>query len=167
MQRWQRVIENKNDSFHLLIQDKMGVQRGKSHNEHSKYPMSTSRRFYTEWAPRPMSLVFSEHMSNSAFPQTSEAWLSQDSILWMPLIKFLLPRSPFQVFNLGIFCSHAALSSFRLDLSFSFLWFKLPFQVFTLNPLFFCQNRPFGFSILTSLSSDGIKHNTSWLCQHW
>ena len=48
LQRWQRVIENKKDSFHLLIQGKMGVQRGKPHNEHLKYPMSTGRRFYPE-----------------------------------------------------------------------------------------------------------------------
>ena len=54
----------------------MGVQRGKPHNEHLKYPMSTGHRFYPEWAPQPMSLVLSEHKSNSAFPQTSEAWLS-------------------------------------------------------------------------------------------
>ena len=69
-----------NDSFHLLIQGKMGVQKEKPHNEHLKSLMSTGRRFYPEWAPRPMSLVLSEHMSNSAFPQTSEAWLSRDSI---------------------------------------------------------------------------------------
>ena len=36
------------DSFYLLIQGKMGVQRGKSHNEHLKYPMSISRRFHPE-----------------------------------------------------------------------------------------------------------------------
>ena len=36
------------DSFYLLIQGKMGVQRGKSHNEHLKYPASTGRRFYPE-----------------------------------------------------------------------------------------------------------------------
>ena len=102
MQRWQRVIENRKDSFHLLIQDKMGVQRGKPHNEHLKYPMSTGHRFYPEWAPRPMSLVLFEHMSNSVFSQTSEVWLSQDSIPWMPLINFLFLRLPFQVFNLGI-----------------------------------------------------------------
>ena len=40
--------ENKKDSFHLLIQGKMGVQKGKPHNEHLKYPMSTGRRFYPE-----------------------------------------------------------------------------------------------------------------------
>ena len=69
------------DSFYLLIQDKMGVQREESHNEHLKYPMSTGRRFYPERVLQPMFLVFSEHMSNSALPQTSEAWLSRNSIL--------------------------------------------------------------------------------------
>ena len=80
MQRWQRAIESKKGSFYLLIQGKMGVQREKPHNEHLKYPMSTGRRFYPERVPRPMSLVFSEHMSNSALPQTREAWLSRNSI---------------------------------------------------------------------------------------
>ena len=37
-----------NDSFYLLIQSKMGVQRGKPQNEHLKYPMSTGRRSYPE-----------------------------------------------------------------------------------------------------------------------
>ena len=61
------------DSFHSLIQGKMGVQRGKMHNEHLKCPMSTGRRSYLERVLQPMSLVFSEHMSNFALPQTSEA----------------------------------------------------------------------------------------------
>ena len=108
--------------------------------------MSTSRRFYPEWAPRLMSLVLSEHMSNSAFSQTSEAWLSQDSIAWMPLINFLLLRPPFQVFNLGIlfvvkppFRVFNLTSHFVFSFHFSshFLWFKLPFWVFTLNLSFF------------------------------
>ena len=77
-------------------------KRGQPHNEHLKYPMSTGRGFYPEWAPRPMSLVLSEHTSKSAFPQTSEAWLSQDSVPRILLIDFLFPRPPFQVFNLGI-----------------------------------------------------------------
>ena len=120
----------------------MGVQKGKPHNEHLKYPMSIDRRFYPEWAPWPMSLVLSEHMSNSAFPQTSEAWLSQDSIPWMPLINFLLSRSLFQGFNLGIlfvvkppFRVFNMTSHFLFSSHFSshFLWFKLPFRVFTLN----------------------------------
>ena len=64
-----------------MIQGQVGVQRGKSHNEHLKYPMLTGRRFYPECVLQPMSSVFFEHMSNSAFSQTSETWLSQDSIL--------------------------------------------------------------------------------------
>ena len=93
----------------------------------------------------------------------------------MPLINFHPPILLFRVFNLGIpFIVKPSFSSFQLDLSFSFfvssLWFKLPFQIFTLNPFSFfssCQNCLFGFSTLTSLSFYGLKHNTSWLYQHW
>ena len=34
--------------FLFMIQGKMGVQRGKSHDEHSKHPMLIGRRFYPE-----------------------------------------------------------------------------------------------------------------------
>ena len=36
--------------FHLLIQGKKCVQRGNSHNEHSKYSMPIDCRFYPERA---------------------------------------------------------------------------------------------------------------------
>ena len=122
-----------------------------------------------------MSSVLFEYMSNSAFPQTGEAWLSQDSIHWLPLINSLLPRPSFQVFNLGIlFVVKPPFRVFNLISHFLFhffMWFKLSFRVFTLNLFLFlffsCQNCSFGFSILTSLSSDGLKHNTFWLYQHW
>ena len=71
-------------------------------------------------------------MSNSAFPQTGEAWLSQDPIHWLPLINFLFPRSPFQVFNLSILFA-----------------VKPPFRVFNLT-LFF-------FLVLTALSGFHLK----------
>ena len=101
-------------------------KEGKPHNEHLKYPMSTGRRFYPEWAPWPMSLVLSEHMSNSAFPQTSEAWLTQDSVPWILLINFLFSKPPFQVFNLGIL--FIVKPPFRVfNLTFSFFIFHLIF----------------------------------------
>ena len=152
----------------------MGVQRGKPHNEHLKYPMSIGRKFYPEWAPWPMSLVLSEHMSNSAFPQTSEAWLSLDSLLWMPLINLLLPRPPFRVFNLGII--FVVMSPFRVfDLTshflflFIFLWFKLPFRVFTLNPFFLVAS---SIILLDYISVDGIGelfpiHFGEYQCSFW
>ena len=109
-------------------------KEGKPHNEHLKYPMSTGHRFYPEWAPRPISLVLFEHMLNSAFSQTSEAWSSQDSIPWMPLINFLFPRPPFQVFNLGIL-----------------FVIKPPFRAFTLNFSLFL------FSFLAKIALSGFQ----------
>ena len=108
--------------------------------------MPTGCRFYPKRAIQPMSTILFEHMSNSAFPQTSEVWLLRDFVPSIPLINFHPPRSSFQVFNLGIpFVVKPPLSGFQLDLYFSFfflhfLWFKLPFQVFTLNFFF-----PFSF----------------------
>ena len=43
-----KLLRNKKDSFHLLIQGKIGVQRGKPRNEHLKYSMPIGRRFYPE-----------------------------------------------------------------------------------------------------------------------
>ena len=130
------LFENKKDFFIYWFKVRWVYKEGKSHNEHLKYPMSTGRRFYPEWVLQPKSLVFSEHTSKSAFPQTSEAWLTQDSVPWILLINFLFSKPPFQVFTLGIL----------------FL-VKPPFQVFDLTShflfsfYFFCGlNCPFGFS---------------------
>ena len=43
-----RLLTVKKESFYLLIQGKMGIQREKPHNKKLKYPMLISRRFYFE-----------------------------------------------------------------------------------------------------------------------
>ena len=121
-------------------------RKRRPHNEHSKHSMPKGCRFYPEKSL--LADVFSPFWAYVKlwFPTNCEAWLSQDSIPWLPLINFLLSRPPFQVFNLGMLfvvkppfrifnlTSHF---SFFIFLFFHFLWFKLPFRVFTLNLFLF------------------------------
>ena len=83
-----------------------------------------------------MSLVHSEHTSASVFPLTSELWLWQKSRSLHAPVNFHCLRPPLRVFNLRTsFLGQAAFSGFQLDLFsfFYFLWFKLPFRVFSLH----------------------------------
>ena len=164
-------------------------EKGRPHNEHSKYSMPTNCRFYLERALQPMSSVLSEHMSNSTFSKIGEAWLQKNFTFCLPLIKSPLSQTAFSGFQSRNppFIVKSSFLGFQLDLYFSFsffifcfifLWFKLPFRVFILSlylsfhilsfPFLFLflftfafQSRPFGFSTLTSQLPCCLKHNTS------
>ena len=132
-------------TFHLLIQSKVGVQKGKGKTAQWTFENTLCQQTIDSIPKKSFNQCF------QSFPSICQILLLHKlaKLDYKRISFFACPwsnphpfRPPFQIFNLGIpFTVKPPLSCFQLDLYFflfhHFLWFKLPFWVFTLNLFLF------------------------------